>query len=221
MELPRRARGDELLKPGELTRLRERLRIRAREHDLATVIACAFDHRTRMLPFIFADTRMIPAGVRADRVGDGRRRLREDPDRPAAVEPQFPAVADAPGRPHPRPVHGFEHEPALRAVHGADPRRPPDRPYASTADHRRRPARRLRALGRLQRGSRQSGKRRCRRHRRGIRPAEPPRGRAVRARSRRVDASGRSFARATAGSLDAIPGLVYSRGDSERRCRRS
>jgi radical SAM superfamily enzyme YgiQ (UPF0313 family) len=65
MELPRRPRGDELLKPGELTRLRERLRIRAREHDLSSVIACAFDHRTRMLPFIFADTRMIPAGVRA------------------------------------------------------------------------------------------------------------------------------------------------------------
>jgi radical SAM superfamily enzyme YgiQ (UPF0313 family) len=65
MELPRRTRGDELLKPGELTRVRERLRIRAQEHDLSSVIACAFDHRTRMLPFIFADTRMIPAGVRA------------------------------------------------------------------------------------------------------------------------------------------------------------
>ncbi len=65
MELPRRTRGDELLKPGELTRVRERLRIRARAHDLSSVIACAFDHRTRMLPFIFADTRMIPAGVRA------------------------------------------------------------------------------------------------------------------------------------------------------------
>jgi radical SAM superfamily enzyme YgiQ (UPF0313 family) len=65
MELPRRTRGDELLKPGELTRLRERLRIRARQHELSSVIACAFDHRTRMLPFIFADTRMIPAGVRA------------------------------------------------------------------------------------------------------------------------------------------------------------
>jgi hypothetical protein len=65
MELPRRTRGDELLKPGELTGIRERLRMRAREHDLASVIACAFDHRTRMLPFIFADTRMIPAGVRA------------------------------------------------------------------------------------------------------------------------------------------------------------
>jgi len=65
LELPRRTRGDERLKPGALTRLRERLRREARSHDLTTVIACAFDHRTRMLPFIFADTRMIPAGVRA------------------------------------------------------------------------------------------------------------------------------------------------------------
>ena len=32
---------------------------------MSSVIACAFDHRTRVLPFIFADTRMIPAGVRA------------------------------------------------------------------------------------------------------------------------------------------------------------
>ncbi len=65
MELPRRNRGDELLKPGMLADLRRRLRIMAREHDLATVVACAFDHRTRMLPFVFADTHMVPAGVRA------------------------------------------------------------------------------------------------------------------------------------------------------------
>src|SRR5690349_21531758 len=65
MELPRRARGDELLEPGALTRLRARLRRVAPAHDLVTVIACAFDHRTRMLPFIFADTHMAPAGVRA------------------------------------------------------------------------------------------------------------------------------------------------------------
>ena len=63
MELPRRARGDELLKPGQLLALRERLRKLAPRHDLTTVIACAFDHRTRMLPFIYADTRMVPAGV--------------------------------------------------------------------------------------------------------------------------------------------------------------
>ena len=64
MELPRRTRGDELLRPGELTALRARLRRVAPAHDLTTVIACAFDHRTRMLPFIYADTRMAPAGVR-------------------------------------------------------------------------------------------------------------------------------------------------------------
>ena len=65
MELPRRTRGDELLRPGELLNLRQRLRQLASKHDLVTVIACAFDHRTRMLPFIYADTRMAPAGVRA------------------------------------------------------------------------------------------------------------------------------------------------------------
>jgi radical SAM superfamily enzyme YgiQ (UPF0313 family) len=65
MELPRRARGDELLRPGELADVRSRLRKVASGHDLTTIIACAFDHRTRMLPFIVADTRMVPAGVRA------------------------------------------------------------------------------------------------------------------------------------------------------------
>ena len=65
MELPRRSRGDELLRPGELTDIRRRLRAIAPAHDLVSVIACAFDHRTRMLPFIFADKRMVPAGSRA------------------------------------------------------------------------------------------------------------------------------------------------------------
>jgi radical SAM superfamily enzyme YgiQ (UPF0313 family) len=65
MELPRRVRGDELCRPGELIGLRDRLRVLAHRHDLTSVIACAFDHRTRMLPFVYADTRMAPAGVRA------------------------------------------------------------------------------------------------------------------------------------------------------------
>jgi len=42
-----------------------RLRKLSPQHDLVTVIACAFDHRTRLLPFIGADLRMAPAGVRA------------------------------------------------------------------------------------------------------------------------------------------------------------
>ncbi|MBI4716757.1 MAG: radical SAM protein [Planctomycetes bacterium] len=65
MELPRRARGDELLKPGEMTSLRRRLRLLAARHDVTAVVACAFDHRTRMLPFIYAARRMAPAGARA------------------------------------------------------------------------------------------------------------------------------------------------------------
>src|ERR1043166_901871 len=65
MELPRRDRGDELLQPGKLLALRQRLRSMAPRHDLTSLICCAFDHRTRMLPFIYADMRMVPAGVRA------------------------------------------------------------------------------------------------------------------------------------------------------------
>jgi len=65
LEILRRERGDELLKPGEMTDLRRRLRGISAARDLVTVIACAFDHRTRMLPFIYADTHMAPAGVRA------------------------------------------------------------------------------------------------------------------------------------------------------------
>jgi radical SAM superfamily enzyme YgiQ (UPF0313 family) len=45
--------------------LRARLRRLSARHDLTTVIACAFDHRTRMLPFVYAARRMVPAGVRA------------------------------------------------------------------------------------------------------------------------------------------------------------
>ncbi len=65
MELPRRSKGDELLRAGDLAGLRTRLRAVAPKHDLTTVIAYAFDRRTRMLPFFYADMRMAPAGVRA------------------------------------------------------------------------------------------------------------------------------------------------------------
>ncbi len=65
MELPCRVSGDELLRPGEMNRLRLRLRHLARGSDLTTVIVCAFDHRTRILPFIGCDMKIVPAGVRA------------------------------------------------------------------------------------------------------------------------------------------------------------
>lgn len=60
-----RPAGDQCLKPGHYTELIRRLRRISSHHDLATVIATAFDHRTRMLPFIVADKAMVPGGVRA------------------------------------------------------------------------------------------------------------------------------------------------------------
>ncbi len=65
MELPRRTRGEELLPAGALRALLQRLRRLAPGHDVTSVIACAYDHRTRMLPFVYAAQRMAPAGVRA------------------------------------------------------------------------------------------------------------------------------------------------------------
>ena len=65
MELPSRAKGDELLRPGELSDARRRLRRLARGQDLTAVVVCAYDHRTRMLPFLYADMWMAPAGALA------------------------------------------------------------------------------------------------------------------------------------------------------------
>src|SRR5439155_5308384 len=47
MELPFRPKGDELLRPGAMLAVRDRLRRHAKGNDLASVAAYAFDHRTR------------------------------------------------------------------------------------------------------------------------------------------------------------------------------
>ena len=65
MELACRNHGDEFLPDGEMRAIRERLRLIARGHDIVSVIACAFDHRTRMLPLVYVTTHMAPGGVRA------------------------------------------------------------------------------------------------------------------------------------------------------------
>jgi radical SAM superfamily enzyme YgiQ (UPF0313 family) len=64
MELTCRQAGDILLPPGAQRDLRGRLARLGGSQPIPTIAACAFDHRTRMLPFIYADTHMVPAGVR-------------------------------------------------------------------------------------------------------------------------------------------------------------
>ncbi|MCZ6815128.1 MAG: radical SAM protein [Planctomycetota bacterium] len=69
MELAKRPLGDEYTKPGALTDLSRRLSANPQMRELTVLIMYAFDRRTRLLPFLFADSRIIPAGVRA--VADG------------------------------------------------------------------------------------------------------------------------------------------------------
>lgn len=65
MKLPSREKGDELLPPGAMLAMRERMKQHALRHDLVSVAAYAFDWRTRMLPFYLVDRRMSPGGVRS------------------------------------------------------------------------------------------------------------------------------------------------------------
>ena len=65
MELPRRDRDDVFLPDGRFRGMVERLRRRREAHDLRIGIVYAFDFRTRMLPYWYADKRMAPCSVRA------------------------------------------------------------------------------------------------------------------------------------------------------------
>jgi radical SAM superfamily enzyme YgiQ (UPF0313 family) len=65
MELPKRPLGDEFIRPGGYRELSDRLRANPKMRELTALIMYAFDKRTRLLPFLFADWRIIPAGVRA------------------------------------------------------------------------------------------------------------------------------------------------------------
>ena len=64
MELPRRKPSDVHLPDGTFTQTMERLRQLQDAHDLRICIAYAFDFRTRMLPYWYADKRMAPCSVR-------------------------------------------------------------------------------------------------------------------------------------------------------------
>lgn len=65
MELPKRPLGDEFIRPGAYRELSQRLASNPKMCELTALVMYAFDKRTRLLPFLFADWRIIPAGVRA------------------------------------------------------------------------------------------------------------------------------------------------------------
>jgi len=65
MELPKRPLGDEYTRPGYSRELSQRLAANPLMCELTAQIFYAFDMRTRLLPFLFADSRILPAGPRA------------------------------------------------------------------------------------------------------------------------------------------------------------
>ena len=64
MELPNREPGDVYWPDGTLTQAMQDLRGLPAVRDLRVGIVSAFDYRTRMLPFWYADTRMAPCAAR-------------------------------------------------------------------------------------------------------------------------------------------------------------
>lgn len=65
MELPSRPKTDRYTKPGEYGELERRLQNNPATADISTVVAYAFDYRTRVGPYLFADKMLITAGPRA------------------------------------------------------------------------------------------------------------------------------------------------------------
>lgn len=65
MELVSRPKNDRYTRSGEYVELERRLRNRPAVADIPVLVCYAFDYRTRLGPFLFADMRLLTAGPRA------------------------------------------------------------------------------------------------------------------------------------------------------------
>lgn len=65
MELPSRPKNDRYTRPGQYREIERSLRRNTSNADVPCVVAYAFDMRTRVGPFLFADMRLLTAGPRA------------------------------------------------------------------------------------------------------------------------------------------------------------
>jgi len=65
MELPSRQKNDRYTRPGHYNELERQLRANPACGDIPVLVAYAFDWRTRLGPYLFADMHMLTAGPRA------------------------------------------------------------------------------------------------------------------------------------------------------------
>src|SRR5207244_3002966 len=60
-----RPKNDRYTRPGQYNQLERRIRANPATRDIAALVCYAFDFRTRLGPFLFADMRLLTAGPRA------------------------------------------------------------------------------------------------------------------------------------------------------------
>src|SRR4249920_2945076 len=65
MELSSRPKNDRYTRPGEYVEIESRLLGNPANADVPVLVCYAFDNRTRLGPFLFADMRLLTAGPRA------------------------------------------------------------------------------------------------------------------------------------------------------------
>jgi len=65
MELPSRPKNDRYTRPGQYNELERRLRANPDAEQIPVLVCYAFDFRTRLGPFLFADMSLLTAGPRA------------------------------------------------------------------------------------------------------------------------------------------------------------
>src|SRR5262245_54333826 len=65
MELSSRPKNDRYTRPGEYLEIERRMQANAANAEIPVLVCYAFDYRTRLGPFLFADMRLLTAGPRA------------------------------------------------------------------------------------------------------------------------------------------------------------
>src|SRR2546425_2924202 len=65
MELVSRPKNDRFTRPGQYRELEQRLRRHPGNGEIPVLVCYAFDYRTRLGPFLFADMSLLTAGPRA------------------------------------------------------------------------------------------------------------------------------------------------------------
>src|SRR6516164_10743897 len=65
MELLSRPKNDRYTRPGNYAQLERRLRANPAHAEIPVLVTYAFDYRTRLGPFLFADMRLLTAGPRS------------------------------------------------------------------------------------------------------------------------------------------------------------